>query len=291
MPEAELLLDARAALGEGPAWDASAGCLYWVDILPGNVHVFQPESGRDEVYTLGEPVGCLAPCKSGGLILGLRQGIAALDLPAARLTRLAAPEAGLPHNRFNDGKCDPAGRFLAGSMDLNEVKGPSGALYSFTPQGQVTRLLEGLTISNGLTWSPDYRTFYHIDTPTRRVMAYDYDLASGAISRPRVAITVPPEMGLPDGMTTDLEGNLWIALWDGAAVSVWEPGGRLIRTIPIPAPRTTACIFGGAGMDELFVTSARTGLSPEQLAAWPLSGGLFRVRTGARGLPTFAFGQ
>ncbi len=288
--EAELLLNACAELGEGPAWDASTRRLYWVDILAGRVHALRVDTGQDDCFDVGEPVGCLAPRRSGGLVLALRFGFATLSLPAGMLRRLAAPEAGLPHNRFNDGKCDPAGRFLAGSMDLNENKQPTGALYSLSPNGEVRRLRDGVTISNGLTWSPDYKTFYYIDTPTRHVLAYDYDLESGSIARPRPVIAVPAAMGLPDGMTSDLEGNLWIALWDGAAVSVWEPArGRLIRTIPIPAQRPTACVFGGEKMDVLYVTSARTDLSQEQLSQYPLSGGLFKVQTQTQGLPTFQF--
>jgi len=287
---ADLLLDARAELGEGPAWDASARRLYWVDILPGQVHVFDVDSGQDERFDLGETVGCLAPRQNGGLVLALRFGFATLSLPGGILTRLAAPEAGSPHNRFNDGKCDPAGRFLAGSMNLNKIQQPTGALYSLAPNGQVKRLREGVTISNGLTWSPDYKTLYYIDTPTRQVLAYDYDLESGNIANPRPVIKVPQEMGLPDGMTSDMEGNLWIALWDGAAVSVWEPArGRLIRTLPIPAQRPTACVFGGEKMNVLYVTSARTGLSQRKLSQYPFSGGLFAVQTETQGLPTFRF--
>lgn len=291
MPDVELLLDSRAELGESPAWHARTRTLYWVDILPGRIHAYHPDTGRDDLYELGEPVGCLTPRKDGGLALALRFGLGTLDLPAGNLTRLAAPEADLPHNRFNDGKCDPAGRFLAGSMDMNAVKQPTGALYSFAPDGRVTRLRTGICISNGLTWSPDYRTFYYIDTPTRQVLAFDYDLETGSIANPRVAVYVPPEMGLPDGMTSDLDGNLWIALWDGGAVSVWKPArGRLIRTIRIPALRATSCIFGGEKMNELYVTSARMGLNQEQLSKYPLSGGLFRLQTDVQGLPTFEFG-
>lgn len=286
---AELLLDAHAELGEGPAWEAATRTLYWVDILAGCVHAFDTDTKRDDRFDLGQPVGCLAPRRIGGLILALRFGFATLSLPAGILTNLATPEADMPHNRFNDGKCDPAGRFLAGSMDLNAGQ-PTGALYSLSPAGQVTRLRDKVTISNGLTWSPDYKTFYYIDTPTRQVLAYDYDLETGSIANPRPVIFVPPEMGLPDGMTSDLEGNLWIALWDGAAVSVWNPArGRLIRTISIPAQRPTACVFGGEKMDVLYVTSARLGLDKAALSRYPHSGGLFRVQTDTQGLPTFPF--
>ncbi len=179
----ELLLDARANLGEGPSWDASRGLLYWVDIHAGGLHIFNPQNKTDDRINLGEPVGCVAPCQSGDLIIALRSGFATFQLSNQKLTRLVTPEAHLPGNRFNDGKCDPAGRFLAGTMDDAE-KEASGSLYSYSPNGTLKTLLTGVRISNGLTWSPNYQTFYHIDTPTRQVTAFDYDLATGDIAKP-----------------------------------------------------------------------------------------------------------
>ncbi len=194
-----------------------------------------------------------------------------------------------PSNRFNDGKCDPAGRLLAGTMDMNE-KSPSGNLYSLEAGKPPRKLLEGIRISNGLAWSPDYKIFYYIDTPTRQVRAFDYDLDTGNISNPRVAIQVPAEMGWPDGMTSDMEGRLWIALWDGSRVSKWDPAtGRKEAEIAVPAPHTSSCVFGGARRDILFVTTARVGLDESALAKYPLSGGLFQIQTQTEGMPTFEF--
>jgi sugar lactone lactonase YvrE len=286
----ELLLDARADLGEGPAWDAGTGLLTWVDIRLGRLHFFDPRDGSDRSLDVGESLGCAAPCRDGGLILGLRHALARLDFPSEKVTRLAEPEAGQPGNRFNDGKCDPAGRFLAGSMDDAEVEA-TGSLYSLAPDGKLKTLLAGLRISNGLAWSPDGRTFYHIDTPDRRVMAYDYDLQTGDIDRPRPAVTVPPELGCPDGMTSDAEGMLWVALWGGAQVTRWDPRtGRLLAEVPIPALNVSCCVFGGEDLTDLYVTTARKGMSAAELERYPRSGGLFRVGTGIRGMPTFAFG-
>jgi sugar lactone lactonase YvrE len=287
--EAELLLDARADLGEGPAWDAGVGLLYWVDIHAGNLHTFDPASGADRILSLGAPLGCAAPARDGGLVLALGPDLCTLASPAGIPTRLATPER-VPGNRFNDGKCDPAGRFLAGTMDDAE-KEATGSLYSFAADGTLTTLLTGLRISNGLTWSPDYGTFYFIDTPTRLVMAYAYDLETGGLSDPRPVLRVPESLGWPDGMTSDQEGCLWIALWGGASVTRWDPAaGRMIAAFPLPALNVTSCIFGGPGLDELYITSARKGLSPAQLAEYPLSGGLFRLQAGVCGLPTFEFG-
>ncbi len=287
--EVELLLDARAELGEGPAWDAGAGVLHWVDIHAGRLHTFDPSRGRDRTFSLEEPIGCAAPSRSGDLVLALRSGFWTLNLSAGTLTQLAAPEH-VPGNRFNDGKCDPAGRFLAGTMDDAE-KEARGSLYSLSPDGALKTLLTGLRISNGLTWSPDYKTFYFIDTPTRLVMAYDYDLDTGGIATPRPVVHFPPELGWPDGMTSDAEGLLWIALWGGAKVTRWDPAtGQITAAYPIPALNVTSCIFGGPHLGDLYITSARKGMTAGQLAEYPHSGGLFRIETGTRGLPTFEFG-
>ena len=288
--EAELLLDARADLGEGPAWEAGSGLLHWVDIRAGELHTFDPSSREDRTHSLGEPIGCAAPSRDGDLLLALRSGFWSLSRTPGSLTLLASPEK-IPGNRFNDGKCDPAGRFLAGTMDDAE-KEASGSLYSLSPGCEPKTLLTGLRISNGLTWSPDFGSFYFIDTPTRLVTAFDYDLESGAISNPRPVIHVPEEMGWPDGMTSDLDGMLWIALWGGAKVTRWDPvTGQMSAAFPLPALNITSCIFGGPDLSDLFITSARKGMTPAELARFPHSGGLFRLRTGVRGLPTFEFGS
>jgi len=293
----ELLLDSRSDLGEGPAWSSSSRLLYWVDIHRGILHLFNPQELADRQFDVGECLGCLAPRAHGGLILGLRSGFGLLESSAftqpastpLEMQRLSSPESALPGNRFNDGKADPAGRFLAGSMDDAEVAA-SGSLYSLSQTGALTVLLGGLRISNGLAWSPDQRTFYHIDSPTHNVMAYDYDCGSGLVANPRTVVTVPPELGWPDGMTSDIEGMLWVALWGGAALSRWNPAtGRLLKLIPIPAFNVSACVFGGPDLTDLYVTSARKGMDPSQLARYPLSGGLFRLRTNIQGMPTFEY--
>jgi sugar lactone lactonase YvrE len=286
----ELVLDAKAELGEGPAWEAHSGCLYWVDIHAGHLHIFNPQESTDRRIDVGEYIGCAVPRRSGGVALGLRSGFATLDLSTKELTRISNPEPHLPGNRFNDGKCDPAGRFLASSMDDAEEKA-SGSLYSLTPDGTLTKLLSGCRISNGLTWSPDRHTFYFIDTPTRAVMAYDYELATGEIANPRRVISVPPELGWPDGMTSDMEGMLWVAMWGGAKLTRWNPAsGELLAEIPFPALNVSSCAFGGPDLTDIYVTTARKGMSAQRLEKYPLSGGLFRIRTDIPGMPTFEFG-
>ena len=281
----ELILDAKATLGEGPAWDSKTQTLYWLDVLEKRIY-----ADTRILAELDDFIGCLAPCKNGNLILGKRSVIVDFELGSSKQTVLAAlSDAERATNRVNDGKCDPAGRFIAGSMDMNE-KEPNGALYSFDGK-QVTRLLDGITISNGLAWNVDHKTFYYIDTPTREVKTFDYDLATGQIANPRVAIYVPESLGWPDGMTSDTDGNLWIAMWGGAQVTKWNPGtGKLLEQISVPALHTSSCVFGGKDMSELYVTSARKGMSEADLKKYPLSGGLFKIINNVEGMPTFEFG-
>ncbi len=279
----ELMFDAKAALGEGPVWDERTQTLYWVDILNKRIY-----ANGDSLAELDEFIGCLAPRVRGGLILAKRFSFWTFDLSATSSTFLAAPTDEPATNRFNDGKCDPRGRFLAGTMNLNE-KDSTGSLYSFDGES-IAKLLSNVTISNGLTWSPDGKTFYYIDTPTRVVQAFDYDLDTGAIASPRVAVTIPASLGWPDGMTSDSQGNLWIAMWGGAQITKWNPHtGQLLEQIPVPALQTSSCAFGGKHLNELFITSARKGLDDAALEQYPLSGGVFRVETTVAGLPAFEF--
>ena len=283
--KAELLLDAKATLGEGPAWDSKTQTLYWLDILEKRIY-----ADTRILAQLDDLVCCIAPRKNGNLLLGTRLGFADLNPDSVQLTVLAALDSELPTNRLNDGKCDPVGRLLAGTMDMNE-KDPNGALYSFDGKNS-TRLLDKVTISNGLAWSVDYKTFYYIDTPTREVKAFDYDLATGQIANPRVAIHIPESLGWPDGMTSDTDGNLWIALWGGAQVTKWNPKtGKLLEQIPVPALQTSSCVFGGKDMNELYITSARKSMSETDLKKYPLSGGLFKVITNVVGMKTFEFNE
>jgi sugar lactone lactonase YvrE len=286
---AELLLDARALLGEGPVWDARVGVLHWVDIEGFAVHTFTPATGRDRVVPVGEHVGCVAPRARGGLVVALRRGLGVLDPVTGALEHRSVPPGHLPEVRFNDGRTDPEGRLWAGTIELTSRPG-AAALWRLDPDWSLHRMIDGVTISNGLAWSRDASTLYYIDTPTRSVAAFDFDRATGVIANRRVVIRVPEDMGWPDGMTIDAADTLWIAQWDGGCVGAWDPlTGRLLERIELPARRVTSCAFGGSALDELFVTTARTGLDESALASQPLSGGLFRVRPGAVGLPSVEF--
>ncbi len=286
----ELGLDARADLGEGPRWDSAHQRLLWVDIMRGRVHAFTPSTGACRNVAVGQPVGALASCRDGSLVLAVAGGFARLDLDSQKFEMQAAVEADRPQNRMNDGACDGAGRFWAGTMALDEQPG-AGALYRLDPDLTVHTMLTGVSISNGLDWSLDGRRMYYVDSPTRRIDVFDFDVATGSIANRRTFVEVPADAGVPDGLTVDAAGFVWLALWGGAALRRFAPDGTLERVVPLPVTHPTSCAFGGAALDELYVTSARRPLTAEEKARQPQAGGVFRVRPGVVGRPAHLFGR
>lgn len=281
-----------ASLGEGAVWNSAVQRLQWIDITGQRVFTYDPATGENRACDVGQMVGTVVPRRSGGLMLAVHEGIAALDPTSGRMDLWPRPPEHDPAVvRFNDGKCDPSGRFWAGTMALVKGPRPLGRLYRLDPDGAMHVMLTDVGTSNGVAWSIDRRTLYFIDTPLLRVDAFDYDDASGAITNRRTAISIPPGMGRPDGSTLDAEGMLWIAMYEGWGVTRWDPQtGKLLQTIRLPVARVTSCAFGGPGLDILYLTTARHNLSEEQIAAQPLAGSLFQVRPGMRGMPAFAFG-
>jgi sugar lactone lactonase YvrE len=286
---AELLVDADVQLGEGPVWDDRERCLWWVDILGGAVHRTDPATGRDEIIPIGQFVGAVALRASGGLIAALRDGFATIDTVSGAVEIVAPVESDDPTSRMNDGKVDPAGRFWAGTMGTDQ-RPAAGTLYRLDPNLQVTPMVPRVSISNGLDWSLDGRTMYYIDTPTLRVDQFAFDATSGDIADRAPAVAIREGAGLPDGMTVDAEGYLWVALWDGWCVERYAPDGRLDRRVDVPAAQTSSCAFGGPDLDLLFITTAQEGYPPGGLADQPLAGGLFVCRPGVRGRAPFRFG-
>jgi sugar lactone lactonase YvrE len=289
-PAVELVLDARADLGEGPRWDSARQRLLWVDIMRGRVHAFTPSTGACRNVAVGRPVGALAPCRDGSLVLAVAGGFARLDWDSERFEMQAGAETELPQNRMNDGAADGAGRFWAGTMALDERPG-AGALYRLDPDLTVHTMLTGVTISNGLDWSLDGRRMYYVDSPTQRIDVFDFDLAAGSIANRWTFVDVPADAGVPDGLTVDAAGFVWLALWGGAALHRYAPDGTLERVVPLPVTHPTSCAFGGAGLDELYVTSARRPLTAEEKARQPQAGGLLRLRPGVAGRPAALFGR
>lgn len=290
----EVLVDQKALTGEGPSWDTRQKVLYWVDIPLARIHVYHPAARLNQTVDLSKQfssIGTVAPCASSGVIFAPDRKIAYYDFSNQEITILAEVEADKPEHRFNDGKCDPLGRFLVGTMRKEPDGSYPGALYSMEKDGKVRKLLDGLGISNGLGWSPDYRSFYLADSYSRDIFAFDYELETGKISHQRAAFTLPEGEAVADGLTTDQDGMVWLALWDGACIQRWDPrSGKLLGTYPFPAKRTSCPVFGGEEMNELYVTSAAVGLSEADWQAYPHNGALMRLKTDFKGMPSFAFG-
>jgi sugar lactone lactonase YvrE len=289
--EAQVAVQASCQLGEGSLWDTLNARLYWVDIVGHRVFSYDPSSGANLEYDVGEDVGTVVVSRNGKLVLGLRSGVAAFDPETRALTKLVALEPDKPGNRLNDGKCDPRGRLWVGSMVEDGQRG-NGALWAVEPTLRASSKLAGVDCSNGLVWTRDERTFYYIDTPTQRVRAFDFVADSGALSNERVVFELPREQGSPDGMTIDQDDHLWIALWGGSRVLRVDPrAGTVVFEVSVPAERVTSCAFAGPELDELFITTARIGATPEQLQTQPLAGSLFRARLPFRGVPAPRFAR
>jgi sugar lactone lactonase YvrE len=278
----EVAVDVPCRLGEGPAWDARSGELLWVDILGECAYAYRPANGTIRSLPVGQPAGAIVPRAAGGYALAVRDGFAFLD-EAGELTMAAPVEADRPLNRMNDGKCDRLGRFWAGTMATVHEPG-AGSLYRLEADGEVVKALSGVTISNGLGWSPDGRTMYYTDTATGGVDAFDFDEPTGQINGRRRLIDIPPGRGLPDGLAVDEKGCLWVALYDGAALCRYRPDGTLCTTIGFPVSLVTSCAFGGPDLRDLYVTTAADRHPGE-----PLAGAVFRCRPGVAGLPCHPF--
>lgn len=279
--DAEVWQQGEAVLGEGPSWDDRAGELTWVDILSGSVHVSDSEGRPVADFQLAAHVGAALPAARGGWLVALPGQLAHLERDGS-VTGIATLEPDLPGNRPNDAKCDATGRAWVGTMSYDETA-VAGSLYRVDPGPMVTPVLCGLGIANGLGWSPDNRTMYFIDTITHEVRAYPFDLGPGSIGRPLTVASIDRAEGYPDGMCTDDEGCLWVALFAGGCVRRYTPDGRLDTVVRLPVTYTTSCCFGGAGQDRLFVTTARRDLDEEGRKREPLSGSVWVVEPGVTG--------
>jgi L-arabinonolactonase len=286
--DAICVVECKNKLGEVPVWDVAERALYWVDIEGCLLQRYEPGSGATCSWRLPERVCALALRQKDGLVLALASGFAFFDPATGALKRLAAPEAHLPHNRMNDGKCDRRGRFWAGTMD-DRLSSPTGALYRLDPDLTCRRMESGIGISNSLAWSPDDSVFYFADTLRRTIFAYDFDAESGAISNRRVFTDCSDQPGAPDGSTIDAEGYLWNAQWDGWRLVRYAPDGRIDRVFDLPVQKPTSCMFGGPDLTTLYVTSAIWDLTGEALAKQPNAGGVFALDVGVRGLPESRF--
>jgi sugar lactone lactonase YvrE len=277
-----------AELGEGPVWDDQNELLYWLDIKGCQLLTLDTKSGQKNIIGLSTQVSALALKSRGGLIAATKNGFANLDPQTGKLAFIVDPEEHLSMNRFNDGKCDRAGNFLAGTMDELE-KQPLGTLFQLSAGGGVTPLFGGYTVCNGPAFSPDGRTLYFSNSVAREILKFDYNPNAETAVNPTVFARIPDTLGFPDGLTVDAEGCIWCAHWDGWQLTRFSQDGEIDRMVRFPVPLVTSCTFGGAYLDTMFVTTARTGLSKEILSKTPLSGSLFAFKPGVLGLPADRF--
>lgn len=286
----EIALRAGAELGEHPFWDDRARALVWVDVLAGRVHRFTPGAGDEVVVDLGVAVGAAAPVEGGGLMLAATDGFRRMDADGGLLWGPLRPKDMPDDARFNDGVCDPRGRFFAGTV-TTELRPGAGALYRLDPDGSIRTALGGVTESNGIAWSPDGSTVYYVDSGelAPRIRAFPFDVDSGTLGAPRDIVAFDPGDVVPDGLAVDAEGCIWVAMWGGFEVRRYDSDARLLERHPLPVSRVTCPAFGGDGLEDLYVTTAWEGMNADERRAEPLAGHLFRMRPGVRGLPAYEF--
>ena len=287
--KAELVFDCKNIIGEGAVWDVKQQTLYWVDIMGKKVMSWDNESSQFNTYHIDQLVGTVAICENDLLLLALHHGIYYFNKETEELLKISDTESAFTLNRFNDGKCDPAGRFWVGTMQIDPIK-PEGSLYLMHHDLSIEKKIDNLTISNGITWSLDSTKMYFIDTPTNEINIFHYDNDSGNIEFERVLVSIDGKDGCFDGMTIDENGNLWVAMYGGSCVKCYDKEtGEVLDTVILPTSHVTTCVFGGKNLDTLYITTAKNGLTNEQLNNEPMAGGLFKAKVGVKGVPSFRF--
>ncbi len=285
MSDVKCVFEAKATTAECPVWNIEGKALYWIDIQGKTLNRFDPASGRNRVWPVGEDIGSFAFRETGGVVAAMRSGFAHIDLNGGGVDYLVDPEAEIETNIFNDGKCDRAGRFWAGTMYEPQPRNqPVAGLYRLDPDLSWHKMEEGIGTSNCLAWSPDNRTMYFGDSRRKTVWTYDFDFETGSLSNRRVFLELG-ELGRPDGAAVDEEGGYWLAVFDSSRVFRFTPDGKVSQEISLPVTQPTMVAFGGDDLSTLYITSARIGLSEEQLVREPLAGGIFAVKVEFKGLP------
>jgi len=276
------LLHIKNILGEGPLWSGEEQALYWVDIIGESIQKYDTDTGKIKSFPQNEQISVIGFREQGGFIAAGKYGMKFWSPEENVLNPICNPEKDRKESRFNDGKVDRMGRFWAGTMTSS---GAESALYRLDHDLSLHIMESGVTISNGIGWSPDNQTMYFADTLHYVIYAYDFDLESGLIANRRAFITVDPDGGVPDGLTVDSEGFVWCAFWGGAKITRFDPQGKVERVIPLPVTQPTSCCFGGKNLTELYITSAWDGLSNVERGSQPWAGDIFMVPTDVKGVP------
>jgi L-arabinonolactonase len=284
----EVVVEARNELGEGVLWSPDHGEVQWTDIFGRRLWAYRPSDGRSRSVALPDRLACFAPVGGTRLLAGFAGGLEVFDLESGARRPIAAIESDRSTTRLNDGRLDRQGRLVFGTMDEDSPARPIGQIYSYGGAADPRALTSGVRIANSIAFSPDGRRMYFTDTPTKIIRAYEYDPESGELSGERTFATLEGP-GFPDGSTVDSDGCLWNAEWGGGRVVRYTPDGRVDRVVDLPCSHVTCCAFGGVKLDQLFVTTARTGLDPAALARAPHAGALFAVETDVRGVADTPF--
>ena len=275
--KAEIVWNTKAQLGEGPFWDEKKQVLHWVDIDGCKLNTYSPKENENKQLSFGQQVTAVVKRKKGGFVLAMRDGMYLFD--ADRLEKIASPEKEVSHHRFNDGKCDPAGRFWAGTM-VTEGQEKDAALYRLNTDYSCQKVIGDVQISNGLAWDLSHELMYYIDTLTQQVVSYHYNLDSGEITNRDVVYTFEETDGFPDGMTIDQEGMLWVAMYNGWQVIQLNPFTKeKIAAVQVDAKCVTSCAFGGEDYQTLYITSASSGDENDKHG-----GALFAVKIKSKGI-------
>ena len=280
-----------ALLGEGAIWNYKTKELYWIDIEGKKLNIYNPILKTNKVLSTASRIGTVVPFLENEALIALEDGVHKMNLQTGESRLFTNMKSELVASRLNDGKCDPAGRFWVGSMHLQQEKGKAN-LYTITSENILQKKIDSVTISNGIVWTSDKKTMYYIDTPTSTIKGFDYNNETGEISNGKIAVQIPESLGFPDGMTIDDENMLWVAMWNGNAVLRYNPKtGKIISKITVPAHNITSCAFGGENLETLYITSARVDMTVEELKQFPLSGAVFKVKPGIKGVNCNFFRQ
>ncbi|GAB1855468.1 SMP-30/gluconolactonase/LRE family protein [Flavobacteriaceae bacterium MHTCC 0001] len=287
--KAELEYKINAQLGEGAFWNYKTQELYWVDIESKTLNIYNPKTKHNKVFKTKSRIGTIVPINDEEVLIALEDGVYNLNTYSGGSVLFKDMSNKLLESRLNDGKCDPSGRLWVGSMHLKQEHGKAN-LYTIDSSGNLETKLQNVTISNGIVWTSDKKTMYYIDTPTSQIKTYDYTDKTGEISNEKVAVSIPLELGYPDGMAIDEEDMVWVGMWNGNAVIRFNPKtGELLQKIEVPAHNVTACAFGGKNLDTLYITTASIDMTEEEQKQYPLAGSIFKVVPGVKGVKSTFF--